>query len=73
MSCGVGRRRALDLTLLWLWLKLAAVAPSHWTPSLGTSIKKKKEGEEKENKVGDAVIAGEAYKFQLARCGTADL
>ena len=26
MSCGVGRRRSLDPTLLWLWHKPAAVA-----------------------------------------------
>ena len=26
MSCGVGRRRGLDLALLWLWCWLAAVA-----------------------------------------------
>ena len=27
MSCGVGRRRGLDPTLLCLWCRLAAVAP----------------------------------------------
>ena len=27
MSCGVGRRCGLDLVLLWLWCRLAAVAP----------------------------------------------
>ena len=27
MSCGVGQRRGLDLVLLWLWSRLAAVAP----------------------------------------------
>ena len=27
MSCGVGRRRGLDLALLWLWGRQAAVAP----------------------------------------------
>ena len=26
MSCGVGRRRGLDLALLWLWRRPAAVA-----------------------------------------------
>ena len=26
MSCGVGRRRCLDPTLLWLWCRLTAVA-----------------------------------------------
>ena len=35
MSCGVGHRRGLDLTLLWLWCRLAAVAPIRplaWEP-----------------------------------------
>ena len=27
VSCGVGGRRGLDLALLWLWCRLAAVAP----------------------------------------------
>ena len=27
LSCGVGRRRGSDPTLLWLWCRLAAVAP----------------------------------------------
>ena len=27
VSCGVGRRHGLDLALLWLWCRLAAVAP----------------------------------------------
>ena len=27
MSCGVGRRHGLDPALLWLWCRLAAVAP----------------------------------------------
>ena len=28
MSCGVGHRRSLDPTLLWLWRKLVAAAPN---------------------------------------------
>ena len=27
MSCGVGHRRGLDPDLLWLWHRLAAIAP----------------------------------------------
>ena len=27
MSCGVGRRRGLDLVLLWLWHRPEAIAP----------------------------------------------
>ena len=26
MSCGVGPRRGLDVTLMWLWCRLAAAA-----------------------------------------------
>ena len=35
MSCGVGRRRGLDPTLLWLWCRLVATAPIRplaWEP-----------------------------------------
>ena len=37
VSCGVGRRRDLDLTLPWLWCRPAAMALIP-PPSLGTSI-----------------------------------
>ena len=37
MSCGVDHRCSSDPTLLWLWCRLAVIAPD-WTPSLGTSI-----------------------------------
>ena len=29
VSCGIGRRRGLDPTLLWPWGRPAAVAPTH--------------------------------------------
>ena len=35
MSCGVGRRRGSDPTLLWLWCRLVATAhirPLAWEP-----------------------------------------
>ena len=35
MSCGVGHRRGLDPTLLWLWCRLVATAliqPLAWEP-----------------------------------------
>ena len=28
VSCGVGRRRGVDLALLWLWCRRAATAPN---------------------------------------------
>ena len=45
MSCGVGHRCGLDLTLLWLWHRLAATAlirPLAWEPlyAMGAALKK---------------------------------
>ena len=49
MSCGVGHRRGLDLTLLWLWHSLAAttlIGPLAWEPPYawgwGMALKAKK-------------------------------
>ena len=47
MSCGVGHRRGSDPMLLWLWYRLAAVAPTRplaWEPphALGAPQKRKK-------------------------------
>ena len=47
MSCGVGHRCGLDLALLWLWCRPAAVAPIHplaWEPpyATGVALKSKK-------------------------------
>ena len=52
MSCGVGHRLGSDLALLWLWHKLAAVAPIRplaWEPLyvLGAALKSKKKKEKK--------------------------
>ena len=46
MRCGVGCRRGLDLVLLGLWRRLAAVAlirPLAWEPpyAIGAALKKK--------------------------------
>ena len=50
MSCGVGRTSSLDLVLLWLWHRLATVAPIQplaWEPpnAVGAALEigKKKE------------------------------
>ena len=45
MSCGVGHKYGLDLALLWLWRRLAAVAPIRplpWEPpyAMGAALKK---------------------------------
>ena len=47
MSCGVGRRYSLDLVLLWLWCRPAAIAlirPLVWELpcAMGVALKKKK-------------------------------
>ena len=47
MSCGVGRRHTLNLALLWLWHRLAAVAlirPLALEPpyAVGVALKNKK-------------------------------
>ena len=44
MSCGVGQRHGSDLALLWLWRRLADVAPIRplaWEPpeATGTALK----------------------------------
>ena len=54
MSCGVGRRRSLDPTLLWLWRRLAATAliqPLAWELpyAAGTTLKKDKKQNKTKN------------------------
>ena len=54
MSCGVGRRRGLDLVWLWLWCRLAATAlirPLAWEPpySVGVALEKTKRQKKKES------------------------
>ena len=46
MSCGVGCRHGLDLVLLWLWRRLAAVAltqPLAWEPLYVTGVALKRQ------------------------------
>ena len=41
MNCGVGHRCGLDLALLWLWCRLAAVAligPLAWEPPYAVGV-----------------------------------
>ena len=41
MSCGVGCRRGLDPMLLWLWRRLAAIAPIRplaWEPPYAAKV-----------------------------------
>ena len=53
MNCGVGCRHASDPALLWLWYRLAAVAPIGplaWEPpyAVGVALKKKKKKKKKD-------------------------
>ena len=52
MSRGVGRRRGLDLVLLWLWCRPAAVAPVQplaWDPpyAMDAALKGQKDKKKK--------------------------
>ena len=47
MSCDVGHRHGLDLVLLWLWCRPAAVAPitpTAWEPPYAAGAALKREG-----------------------------
>jgi len=55
MSCGVGCRRSLDLALLWLWCRPAAVAlmgPLAWEPpyAAGAGLKSRRKTKPNQNK-----------------------
>ena len=53
MNCGVGRRRGLDLALLWLWrsrlVATAPIRPLAWEPpyAAGAALKKQKKNKTK--------------------------
>ena len=53
-SCGIGYRGILDLLLVWLWCKLAAVAliqPLAWEIPYATGVAIKRKKKEKANNV----------------------
>ena len=53
MSCGVGRRRGSDPALLWLWHRLAAIAPIRplaWDPPYATEAALEKAKRQKKKK-----------------------
>ena len=57
MSCGVGHRRGSDPVLLWLWRRLATVAPIRppaWEPPWATdaALKRQKTKINKDMKIG---------------------
>ena len=64
MSCGVGRRRASDPTLLWLWHRSVATAlirPLAWEPpyAVGAALEKGKKTKKKKKK---AFAAADFYR-----------
>ena len=67
MSYGIGRRRNLDLVLLWLWCRLAAIAPIRplaWEPPLAMSVaivkdKNKQTNRKKQTALGDQILASQ--------------
>ena len=55
MSCGVGRRFGLNVALLWLWCRLAAVAPIQplaWELPYAAGVALKKPKKQKKKKKG---------------------
>ena len=68
MSCGVGHRCGSDLTLLWLWYRLAAVAlirPLAWEPpyAMGEALKSKQNKTKQKNNSKLMPTAGSAAKL----------
>ena len=67
MCFGVGHRRSPDPVLLWLWCRLAAVAPIQslaWEPPYGPKKKKKKKRKESKQ----AKIKIRYFSLQVVMC-----
>ena len=59
VSCGVGRRRGLDPTLLWLWHRLAAAAPIRplaWEFPYAMGVGPKRHKKKKKNAMEPPII-----------------
>ena len=71
LFCGVGRRCGLDLTLLWLWCRPAAVAPIGplaWESpyAVGVAIKRQKDKKKKKKKTQKSMdFASFTAEFQF--------
>ena len=62
MICGVGRRRSLDLVLLWLWCRPVAtvpIGPLAWEPpyAVGAALMRPKKQTKKKRVSGVPVVA----------------
>ena len=63
MNCGVGRRHGWDPVLLWLWCRLAAIAPIEplaWEPpcAVGVDLQNNQVQRKKEKKNGGNRVLG---------------
>jgi len=61
VSCGVGHRRGLDLALLWLWRRLAAIAlirPLAWDRpyAAGSSPRKSKKTKKRKERNKNMIV-----------------
>ena len=70
MSCGVGHRHSSDPSLLWLWHRLAAVAPVRllaWEPPYaeGAALENTKTKQSKQTKKGAPILV-QWKRIQLA-------
>ena len=69
MSCGVGCRCGSDPVWLWLWCRLAAVAPIGplaWEPS--STLKRKKKKKKERNEVCPTPCKGPATQQVFNKC-----
>ena len=65
MNCGVGHRYGLDLVLLWLWCRPAAVAPIRPLAceppyALGVALKRQKEKKRKKKRSVESLLVGKS-------------
>ena len=59
MNCGVGRRHNSNLELLWLWCRLAAIAPVgplSWEPPYAAGVALEKDQKKKKKKKSEGYI-----------------
>ena len=71
VNCGVGRRCGSDLVLLWLWHRLAAVAPIRplaWEPPYAACAALESQ-KDKNNKIRkEALLPGFQISLRVALC-----
>ena len=73
MSCGVDRRCGSDLALLWLWCRLAAIAPIvplAWEPPCaeGVALKRQKDQKQKQKKMHVETFIRFTENIECRRC-----